>query len=73
MLTARTRLPLGVYSRNRCVGYDPATVAKAQLEETDGFTEQRMLERVLREVGESFLNFQVVATREAETITGRRP
>ena len=26
-----------------------------------------MLERVLQEIGESFLNFQVVANREAET------
>src|SRR5262249_12455869 len=28
MLTERTRDPVGVYSRNRCVGYAPATVTK---------------------------------------------
>ena len=32
-----------------------------------GISEQAQLSRVLREVGESYLNFQVVAQREAET------
>jgi anion-transporting ArsA/GET3 family ATPase len=43
---------------------DAPTIASA----VDGaFGEAAQIERVLREVGESFLNFQVVAKREAET------
>jgi anion-transporting ArsA/GET3 family ATPase len=43
---------------------DAPTIASA----VDGaFGETAQIERVLREVGESFLNFQVVAKREAET------
>jgi anion-transporting ArsA/GET3 family ATPase len=47
---------------------DAPTVAKAVLEAVPQLADERMLERVLREIGESFLNFQVVATREAETM-----
>ncbi len=47
---------------------DAPTVAKALLEAMPDAADERMLDRVLREIGESFLNFQVVATREAETM-----
>ncbi|HEX8581737.1 MAG TPA: hypothetical protein VF640_05395, partial [Acidimicrobiales bacterium] len=41
---------------------EPASLAGA----VAGAGEPAQVERVLKEVGESFLNFQVVATREAE-------
>jgi len=47
----------------RQLSFDPAKVA-AQLPSSVGEPEQ--VERVLREMGESYLNYRVVATREAE-------
>ncbi|MBI2705563.1 MAG: ArsA family ATPase [Actinobacteria bacterium] len=44
----------------------PPVVAKVDGIEAPPGREQENLERVLREVGESFLNYRVVATREAE-------
>ena len=46
---------------------DAETIAKALADRIEAIGDCKTLERVLREVGESFLNFQVVATREAET------
>jgi anion-transporting ArsA/GET3 family ATPase len=46
---------------------DAAAVAGAAAPALAGAPDVASLERVLREVGASFLNFQVVATREAET------
>jgi anion-transporting ArsA/GET3 family ATPase len=43
------------------------SLGKALADHVEGIGDAKVLERVLREVGESFLNFQVVATREAET------
>jgi anion-transporting ArsA/GET3 family ATPase len=54
----------GATSVARALAGDPAAVA-AQLPPELG--DPAMVERVLREVGESFLNYRVVATREAET------
>jgi anion-transporting ArsA/GET3 family ATPase len=50
------------------LGADADAIAKEldHLVLNDGH-DPRQLERVLREIGESFLNFQVVANREAET------
>ncbi|HKE72076.1 MAG TPA: ArsA-related P-loop ATPase [Acidimicrobiales bacterium] len=44
----------------------PAGLAKAVADAEPGVGDPAQLARVLSEVGESFLNFQVVATREAE-------
>jgi anion-transporting ArsA/GET3 family ATPase len=46
---------------------DAAGVATATVPALSAPADAAALERVLREVGASFLNFQVVATREAET------
>ena len=46
---------------------DAEAIGKALADRIEGIGDAKTLERVLREVGESFLNFQVVATREAET------
>ena len=46
---------------------DGEAIAKALADRVEAIGDSKTLERVLREVGESFLNFQVVATREAET------
>jgi anion-transporting ArsA/GET3 family ATPase len=54
----------GATSVARRLARDPATVA-AEL--PAGLGDPALVERVLREVGESFLNYRVVATREAET------
>jgi len=43
---------------------DPSSVAEALADDVDG--DRKAVERVLHEVGASFLNFQVVAKREAE-------
>ncbi len=54
----------GATSVARALAKDPAAIA-ALLAPDLG--DPALLERVLREVGESFLNYRVVATREAET------
>jgi anion-transporting ArsA/GET3 family ATPase len=46
---------------------DAEALAKTFADRIEGIGDTKTLARVLREVGESFLNFQVVATREAET------
>jgi anion-transporting ArsA/GET3 family ATPase len=46
---------------------DAEAIAKSLADRIEAIGDAKTLERVLREVGESFLNFQVVATREAET------
>ncbi|MGZ4716303.1 MAG: ArsA family ATPase [Acidimicrobiales bacterium] len=54
----------------RALAKDPTAVAEQVLEQSPGSlpagADAAMVARVLREVGESFLNYRVVATREAE-------
>jgi len=57
-------LDSGTNASAKALAADPETIAAAL---PDSLGERAQVTRVLHEVGESFLNFQVVAKREAET------
>jgi len=56
----------GATSVARSLAKDPDAVSEKVLDLLPAGTDLAMVSRVLREVGESFLNYRVVATREAE-------